>query len=60
MAYIRVFICVTNSITISVCQCCVGIEDVDLNLISQVVALDVEEKKNMIVRRSLAHATKPA
>ena len=55
MAYIKVFVCIANSVTISVYECCIRTKDVDLDLISKVVALDVEEKKNMIVRRSLAH-----
>ena len=55
MAYIKVFVCIANSVTISVYECCIRTKDVDLDLISKVVALDVEEKKNMIVRKSLEH-----
>ena len=54
MAYIRVFVCIANSVTVSVCECCIRTKDVDLDLISKVVALDVEEEE-LIVRRSLEH-----
>lgn len=57
MAYIKVFVCIANSVTISVYECCIRTKDVDLDLVSKVVALDVEEKKKMIVRKSLAHVS---